>query len=352
MRTPSWILAVLTCLFIPALAAADEFVWAKHGTITFAVPAGWSLLGKPIEEVGYAFRASPDSPAAAVAQITLLEAKPDHPFTSEAATKLFDKMVQPFVSGSVEKRIVSHSLAPQQGFGMYCQFTDASLVGKPPEKNNFKCQYNALLVLDTYIGVVATLQFDDPDKPEPAAMLALLRSMHFTRSASSPGDQAHPRVSIRANGSVFDVKFPAAHAMLKIPGNGLSESTEDIGGATKNPSYFKLSDSASGLVVSGWFEPAEQYAGLKDFWKHEAEAADRSGLPALQNVEFSKVGAWDVVAYDQELGDFANVHVRAELVKANAWIDLHLSLTGPGSRKALHKKLQAVLESILVVDNP
>jgi hypothetical protein len=346
----------LLCLLLFSLARADDFVWPRHGTISFAVPKGWALKGKPIdvEDAGYAFQARPVSGSAAIAQITLLQSKPDHPFTRESASAAFTGMVQEFVAGSVEQKVVSLSLEPEQGYGWFCQFTDASLVGKPPVPDDYKCQYNALLVLSDHVGVVATLQFDDPDKPEPAAMLTLLKSMHFVaeKSASPSESRDSDRVKITLAGKLYEISFPPAHALLTMPKEGFVEAVERIGGGTENPSYFKLNDETSGMIISGWFEPAQKFPGVDDFWKGFAGELKREGAPETKDVEFQNIGEWRTEFYDYELEGTGNSHLKAELVRNGAWIDLHLSITSHESEKVRRQKLHHLMDSIVVNVGP
>src|SRR5688572_20544661 len=44
----------------------------------------------------------------------------------------------PYEQGSVERKSVPRELNTRAGYGYYCNFTDPELVGKPPQKGNFK----------------------------------------------------------------------------------------------------------------------------------------------------------------------------------------------------------------------
>ena len=69
----------------------------------------------------------------------------------------------------------------KQGCGWYDQLTDASLVGKPPVKDDHKVMRNALVALDNHTLVVITMFFDDSKGNEPNDMLSIVQSMQFKR---------------------------------------------------------------------------------------------------------------------------------------------------------------------------
>jgi hypothetical protein len=115
--------------------------------------------------------------------------------------------------------------------------------------------------------------------------------------------------------------------VMQFPKNTLVPSDRDTGGAANSPRYFAFKDRDLPLFVSGWFEPAQGFAGIQKFWAEEVATWKNKGLPQPQNVAFSKSGGWEAVAYDMPVPNLTNAHVRAHWVQAGTWIDLHLSLT-------------------------
>ena len=65
-------------------------------------------------------------------------------------------------------------------YGSYCVFTDASLVGKPPQKDNFKVISVGILWFNDSVGVSVSQVCDDEKGPEFAAMLAMTNSATLT----------------------------------------------------------------------------------------------------------------------------------------------------------------------------
>lgn len=184
MRPKRFLLSALFLVFFSA-ALARDFTWPGHGVISFEVPAGWKLEGQPAEDVGYAFRARPDSGAAAILQITLVNTPANKPVLAGELTDRLHASLQPYIDQSVEKEFRPVALKCRQGKGCYAELTDAALAGKPPVAGDYKVMRSALVALDRQALVVATMQFDDPAADEAGEMLAIVGSMRFTRSGAA-----------------------------------------------------------------------------------------------------------------------------------------------------------------------
>lgn len=326
---------------------AADFDWPGHGTITFDVPATWSLSGKAVE-VGYAVQARPKSGAAAALQMTFFDLPPGQSNASVDLKSQLKEVLQDRIASSVEKKFSPQPLKLARGTGWYTELTDASLVGKPPVPNNYKVMRSATLAADERCLAVATMRFDDPKSAEPAEMLALVSSLRFARK-TAPAVTKVPSVD-----GYYRFTIPESRMLLQIPACDLVEDHLRLGATANNPRYFKFAGTSPNLNFSGWFEPAERYGGLKSFWADETEGMKKSGQPKAQNVTFLKVGAWDVIAYEMDLRvpGMTNVHVRAEAVQAGTWIDLHLSTTTDQSAAAGRDQLLATVRALTLVEKP
>ena len=78
---------------------------------------------------------------------------------------------------SVEKKAVLRKYSMTgDAYGAYCVITDASLVGKPPEKDNFKVVTVGIIWFNDAVGVSVSQVCDDEKGPEFATMLAMTNS--------------------------------------------------------------------------------------------------------------------------------------------------------------------------------
>ena len=326
---------LLATTLAPVGGRAGEFAWPGRGTVRVAVPSGWEVHSKAAEEIGFALRATPRA-GALVAQVTLMALPPDKPMPGDVKKEL-ERMVRPYLDGSVEKVFAPKPLRVSRGSGWFVQLTDASLVGKPPEPGNTKVMRNALAALGDRILMIATVQFDDPARREVAEAMAFVSSIRLEPDRS--GSAGTPR-----NGP-FEFTVPQSRVKVRVPDVRLRPDGPD-GGERR---YFKLSRSDPQLIVSGWLEPASAYKGLKEFWRSESRSPAYAGAGAPTRVEQLRVGPWEIVAFDVVVPGGTSAHLRAERVQAGTWIDLHLSTTSARAPATLREELIVALRSIEVV---
>ena len=172
-------------------------------------------------------------------------------------------------------------------------------------------------------------------------------------SHSAPAQPQRPdALAITQTDSSYVLQVPVARLQMFLPSTGLRSDPPNVGGATSNPRYYNFSDSSRGLVISGWFEPANRFPGLAAFWEGEQAAWKRNGLPEPRSVSLKTIGIWQTIFYDLDLPGVTNRHVRAHAVQAGTWIDLHISLTGSGPQTPNREDLISVLEKIVVSEKP
>lgn len=166
---------------------------------------------------------------------------------------------------------------------------------------------------------------------------------------SAPGGAASSQESLEISelNNTYVLKVPVSRLTMIIPKAGLSPG-KNTGGAADSPRYFYFEDKASGLIISGWFEPQQAFSGMKKFWQAETDAWKRKGIPDPQNVSFVKIGGWDAITYDMPIASGSNPHIRAHWLQAGTWIDIHLSITSSRSRQEAGAQLQSLLKAIQV----
>lgn len=159
--------------------------------------------------------------------------------------------------------------------------------------------------------------------------------------------QQADRLVISKNADTYVLAVPVSKLTLAVPASGLTVASTPRAGAADNPRYFMLNDSSRGLVISGWFEPADNFPGASSAWDGDRAEWKKHGLPEPTEVAFEKLNGWEAVFYEMPLPtDAKNHNVRAHFVRDGTWIDIHLSLTnrdsGTASRAALRDLLNAL----------
>jgi hypothetical protein len=167
-------------LLLPLSGFADTIDLGAHGTLTIAVSKDWKLSSTK-QDTGVDLVILPPGDANAQLRFSVI-------YVPNGATAVKadvdDKVVaeaQGFLSVSVEKKAILRRYSMAGGaYGAYCVITDASLVGKPPEKDNFKVTTLGIIWFNDAVGVSVSQVCDDEKGPEFAAMLAMTNSATLT----------------------------------------------------------------------------------------------------------------------------------------------------------------------------
>src|SRR5215510_2292630 len=331
---------VLVIGFAPAEVHAEAFDWPGYGTVSAAVPTGWSVHAQSTKNVEFYLIAEPQAGPVVNAQFSLIILPPEQPLKVEQVKSRLEDITRQFLDRSVEKVFDPKPLTLSRGSGWVVEFTDASLLGKPAEPGNYKVTRSALALLDDQVILIATILFDDPSLAEVGMAMSLLSSLRFERGTT------HGQAAATSAGP-FTFTVPQSRVVVKVSDPSLRlDDTASAGG-----NYFKLARSKPQLILSGWLEPAASYKGLKEFWHAESRSPAYAGALAPTRVEMFWIGPWEVVAFDVPIpGGGTSVHVRAERVQAGTWIDLHLSTTSMMPPAALRAELLAALRQIEVME--
>jgi hypothetical protein len=173
-------------------------------------------------------------------------------------------------------------------------------------------------------------------------------------ACSTPEDKppSGQNIEIKEGNGSISLSVPVSRLTMTMPKNNWNrKDMSALGGGTKNPRYFYFEDKTqASLIMSGWFEPAQLFKGVPAMWEEETRSWKKGGLPEPVNISFQKLGSWDTVMYDHNLGNAVNSHVRAHWVKSGTWIDIHISTTANKSSAENRAKLKAVLKDISVVE--
>jgi hypothetical protein len=164
-------------------------------------------------------------------------------------------------------------------------------------------------------------------------------------------DSANPALVTTIGDDAIELTVPVSQISLRIPKGDLAPVEASKTGAQTSPRYFHLSDPGRGLSVSGWFEPAQAFKGFEAFWKGEFSAMKRSGLMPTAAPSAVTVENWSGAAYEVALPGLeksVNTHIRAELIQAGTWVDLHISITTQKPVADARSEALEFLKSIVV----
>jgi len=122
----------------------------------------------------------------------------------------------------------------------------------------------------------------------------------------------------------IELSVPASRVILGLPKGAFVKAEAADVATTANPRYFVFEDQPARVILSGWFEPAHRYENVRTSWEASVKgmARTRDGQP---DAVFSKIGPWETGSYVMDIPSGPNTHMRAHLLLAGTWIELHLS---------------------------
>lgn len=169
-------LALFALLALPVLARAETLDLGTHGRFSITVPKDWTYSAQRMQDTGYTVTLSAPGGANAKCILTLVYTEGSEPLSKEKVQADVLGACDQFVSESVEKVKVLRDFDVPGAYGVYCVFTDASMVGKPVQPDAFKAVALGEVRMSDEVTMSASLLFDDVKGPEFKAMLAAVSS--------------------------------------------------------------------------------------------------------------------------------------------------------------------------------
>lgn len=341
-----WTALILALAPLPALAEPATIPLDARHTVALDVPAGWRLaLSKA--EPGVSVRSGELRGEQGLIKLLFMVPKPGSPLM-QAADKdvylgtLVEKAGQAYVDDSVEGRVNLQTLDGPAVHGKYACFTDKSYDPAKAQPDSYKYISSGVFLGGSVLAVVTTMG-NGIDKPACQGGLDIVSTL---REVATPGVLS---VSLNPAQKRYELSLPSSRLALAIPQGGLQpDDFSAAGGGTASPRYFVLTDKA-GLIISGWFEPAKSFAGTQELWQQNVAQLSRSGLPPAEDVVFDKVGDWETVVYNLSLpggSSISSANMRAQLVRAGTWIELHISVTSSRPAAETRAQMLALLKTI------
>jgi hypothetical protein len=167
-------------LILTTLASfGADFDLGTHGVLSVVVPNGWTATVEIPEKDGYALSFQPTDGSNVKCLLTFLygaNRKPDRAVIRAALLRSCEQ----FLSQSVEKKADLKDFSLEKGFGAYCVFTDASLVGKEAKPGDYKVMGSGQIQPNEDMLGVVSMFADDVAGKEFKAMVNIINSLKVT----------------------------------------------------------------------------------------------------------------------------------------------------------------------------
>jgi hypothetical protein len=167
-------------LLTAAVARSETFDVGVRGTYTITPPKGWTVTSQAEEDSGIALTLTAPAAVNASGIINLTFVPKEEPVSKEQLKEAVLALGDKFVDQSVEKKKDLRDFSVGQGFGYYCVFTDASLVGQPPKKDSFKVVAVGIVHVNDDLLATVGISCDDEKGPDFAAVMAAVSTASFS----------------------------------------------------------------------------------------------------------------------------------------------------------------------------
>lgn len=151
----------------------------SHGRLTLYLDDSWKF-----ETADYGDRQMvnvvPKGDLNASCALTITFPEQDRYDTKKRLSLRVEVNGQPLAERSVEGKSIAKEFSLQTGFGFYCNFTDPDLVGKPPERGNFKTLSIGLIRLAPDVLIEVTISADGFNSEPYQQLLGMIEGMEFT----------------------------------------------------------------------------------------------------------------------------------------------------------------------------
>ncbi len=168
MKHAALFLALLA-LALPLRAETVDL--GPRGKFTITPPKDWTCSVTKEQDNGCAIMLTPPESVNARCLINIVFVPKDETMTKDDVRDKVLTISDQFVEASVEKKKILRDFALASGYGYYCLFTDASMVGKPPEKEKYKIVAVGMIHLSDDLAAAVSFLADDAQGPEFGAMM-------------------------------------------------------------------------------------------------------------------------------------------------------------------------------------
>jgi len=172
---------------LPLAAYPDTVDLGPHGALSVTPPTGWKLSSHKEDDSGFAITLSPPDGVNAKCLLNVTFVLEPKPVAKETVDEEVLSVCDQFVDQSLEKKKTLRDFGVSGGaYGSYCVFTDASLVGQPPKRDEFKVIGVGIIKFRDDVMAAVSVAGDDEKGSDFSEMLATVRSASLSPGKAAP----------------------------------------------------------------------------------------------------------------------------------------------------------------------
>ncbi len=167
------------------LGQSETLDFGGHGKLTLYLPGDWKFNTSDFGD-RQLININPTGDANASCTLTITFPDQDHYDTKGRLKQRVEVNGVQYAEQSVEGKAVGKEFNLQKGYGFYCNFTDPELVGKPPQKGNFKTITEGMIHLAPDVLIEVAISADGFSSDPYQQLLGMLEGMELSAGGGKP----------------------------------------------------------------------------------------------------------------------------------------------------------------------
>ncbi len=316
----------------PAVSQAEETVLRSYslsdfGILQLQVPADWKddvSRSKDRPEPTISFKPKSGKPFNILVTPHGPPGRGMSPPGADALYRRVQKRAEEIKSGAVEDRIDIRKLEGTSATGYYFSATD-----RAPEEGGYRYMTQGMARTGNVLMHFTILANEDREAVVSSGLAMVGGAVCKENEDRRDAGASQQAVRIGKRDGRYVLTVPPSRLVLSFPQDGLIQDKSAGGGSgPDHPGYFFFSGGGSGIILSGWFEPAWEFEGREKYFATIREKLSHLGPVLVEDISTRKIGPWDVMTYSlfpKEKPEWVQFNLRASCVREGTWIDLHIS---------------------------
>jgi len=312
------------------------------GSLQMSIPEDWKLQ-QHTDAGALNLRLTPAGKGDFMVLLTVMPLSADSPISSAGdLRKLVEETGKKQLSGALQRELELTEIQISDGSGYFYHITDRNPESGPGDYR----EGNQGMILTRGRLIAVTIFTHTGDAATVTRAFGALKTLRIGGNGQAAAEP--DRIVVSELAETYEITVPVSRLAVVIPKGHFVRVSDASIGSIESRRYFQLKDTQRHIIVSGWFEPQEEFHGIEKFWAGETAAWTEHKLPLPETSEFKKIGNWDTVVYQMAQSSGSNPHIRAHWLQAGTWIDLHLSMESELSKKDSEQALETLLSQIRV----
>lgn len=174
----------------------------SHGSLEIFLEDGWKIGTSEFGDRVIVNLEPTDERVNANATLTVTFPEQDRYSTKSKLRTQVEVNARQYEESSVERKAVARELMGREGYGFYCNFTDPELIGKPPQKGNYKVISVGTIRVAPDVLIEMAINADDFRGKPYQQLLGAIEGMEYKRRRLARVSEPRERVSRRVTSAL------------------------------------------------------------------------------------------------------------------------------------------------------